>query len=74
MAKYSPLYILATFFAVVLVGGYAQLNSTFYDQTCPNISSIVGGVIQQALLTDVRIAASLIRLHFHDCFVQVRSS
>ncbi|KAL3846222.1 hypothetical protein ACJIZ3_003625 [Penstemon smallii] len=48
----------------------AQLNTTFYSNTCPNVSSIVRTVIQQALQSDPRIGASLIRLHFHDCFVQ----
>ncbi|KAF7818943.1 peroxidase A2-like [Senna tora] len=47
----------------------AQLNSTFYSKTCPNVSSIVRSVVQQALQSDPRIGASLIRLHFHDCFV-----
>ncbi|KAH7843308.1 hypothetical protein Vadar_015053 [Vaccinium darrowii] len=47
----------------------AQLSSTFYSTTCPNVSSIVTGVVQQALQSDPRIGASLIRLHFHDCFV-----
>lgn len=47
----------------------AQLSPTFYQNTCPNVTSIVGQVIQQALQTDSRIAASLLRLHFHDCFV-----
>ncbi|KAI9077266.1 hypothetical protein K1719_040710 [Acacia pycnantha] len=47
----------------------AQLTSTFYSSTCPNVSSIVRSVIQQALQSDPRIGASLTRLHFHDCFV-----
>nr|UXW62802.1 peroxidase [Pinus koraiensis] len=47
----------------------AQLSPTFYQNTCPNVTTIVGQVIQQALQTDSRIAASLLRLHFHDCFV-----
>ncbi|KAI8558896.1 hypothetical protein RHMOL_Rhmol04G0131900 [Rhododendron molle] len=47
----------------------AQLSSTFYSTTCPNVSSIVTGVVQQALQSDPRIGASLVRLHFHDCFV-----
>nr|DAD42188.1 TPA_asm: hypothetical protein HUJ06_000418 [Nelumbo nucifera] len=47
----------------------AQLNATFYSISCPNVSSIVRGVIQQALQSDARNGASLIRLHFHDCFV-----
>uniref|UniRef100_A0A7N0T8D3 Peroxidase n=1 Tax=Kalanchoe fedtschenkoi TaxID=63787 RepID=A0A7N0T8D3_KALFE len=47
----------------------AQLSSTFYATSCPNVSSVVRGVIEQAQSSDVRIGAKLIRLHFHDCFV-----
>lgn len=47
----------------------AQLSTNYYSTTCPNVSSIVQNVIQQALQSDARIGASLIRLHFHDCFV-----
>ncbi|XP_068342446.1 peroxidase A2-like [Pyrus communis] len=65
---------LATTYVVVLlllhVPNYnAQLNSTFYSTTCPNVTSIVRSAVQQALQSDSRIGASLIRLHFHDCFV-----
>ncbi|XP_054805939.1 peroxidase A2-like [Prosopis cineraria] len=49
---------------------HAQLSPTFYDETCPNVTDIVSGVIQNASQSDPRIGASLIRLHFHDCFVQ----
>ncbi|XP_054803203.1 peroxidase A2-like [Prosopis cineraria] len=47
----------------------AQLTSTFYSTACPNVSSIVTSAVRQALQSDSRIGASLIRLHFHDCFV-----
>ncbi|KAG9459819.1 hypothetical protein H6P81_004327 [Aristolochia fimbriata] len=53
----------------LFMGSKAQLSANFYSTTCPNVSSIVSGVLQQALSSDSRIAASLIRLHFHDCFV-----
>ena len=66
-------FTLITLFSAFLIGGFAQLSPTFYDQTCPNVTSIVRGVIENALQTDPRIAASLIRLHFHDCFVIVRT-
>lgn len=56
---------------VLLQESNAQLSSTFYSTTCPNVSSIVTGVVQQALQSDPRIGASLVRLHFHDCFVDV---
>ncbi|KAK7378264.1 hypothetical protein VNO80_03702 [Phaseolus coccineus] len=64
--------LLTTIFLVLTIflhPSNAQLSSTFYSSTCPNVSSIVRSVIQQALQSDTRIAASLTRLHFHDCFV-----
>ncbi|TVU19469.1 hypothetical protein EJB05_35619, partial [Eragrostis curvula] len=47
----------------------SSLSSTFYDESCPSAYNIVRRVIQNARVTDPRIPASLIRLHFHDCFV-----
>jgi len=49
----------------------AQLSSTFYDSTCPNALSTIRTSIRTAVSKERRMAASLIRLHFHDCFVQV---
>ncbi|XP_061362684.1 lignin-forming anionic peroxidase-like [Gastrolobium bilobum] len=48
----------------------AQLSSTFYESTCPNALSTIRTVIRTAISKEHRMAASLIRLHFHDCFVQ----
>ncbi|KAM6546650.1 hypothetical protein CsatB_027386 [Cannabis sativa] len=48
----------------------AQLSSTFYDNTCPNALSTIQTSINAAISQETRMAASLIRLHFHDCFVQ----
>jgi len=65
--------VVALFYAF-LVGGplaYGQLTPTFYDDTCPSVVSIIRGVIAETLIFDRRIGASLIRLHFHDCFVNV---
>ncbi|CAI9782742.1 unnamed protein product [Fraxinus pennsylvanica] len=67
---FSSISFLAILLATTFLRSEAQLNSTFYSSTCPNVSNIVQGVIQQALQSDPRIGASLIRLHFHDCFVQ----
>lgn len=47
----------------------AQLTATFYQNSCPNVTIIVRGFVQQAIITETRVAASLLRLHFHDCFV-----
>ncbi|XP_021891172.1 peroxidase E5-like [Carica papaya] len=60
------------FFAALFHGpspSHAQLSPTFYDRTCPQVTKIIRDVIYKELRTDIRIAASLNRLHFHDCFV-----
>ncbi|XP_073265386.1 peroxidase 10 isoform X2 [Populus alba] len=46
-----------------------QLNYKFYDYTCPNLTKIVRSGVWSAMTNDSRMAASLLRLHFHDCFV-----
>jgi len=49
----------------------AQLDPSFYRDTCPKVHSIVREVVRNVSKSDPRMLASLIRLHFHDCFVQV---
>jgi peroxidase len=46
-----------------------ELCVDYYDHTCPNAYKIVQGVLVEAHKSDPRVFASLIRLHFHDCFV-----
>ncbi|XP_071928878.1 lignin-forming anionic peroxidase-like isoform X1 [Coffea arabica] len=48
----------------------AQLSPTFYDATCPRALDTIRTSIRRAVSRERRMAASLIRLHFHDCFVQ----
>ncbi|AQL08220.1 Peroxidase 53 [Zea mays] len=50
--------------------GAAQLCSEYYDRTCPVVHRVARRVLKKAHESDVRIYASLTRLHFHDCFVQ----
>lgn len=46
------------------------LSYTFYSTSCPNLESIVRIHLLQVLENDTTQAAGLLRLHFHDCFVQ----
>ncbi|KAK6938320.1 hem peroxidase [Dillenia turbinata] len=48
----------------------SSLEVGFYSQTCPNAESIVSTVVQEALSAEQTVAAELLRLHFHDCFVE----
>lgn len=43
----------------------------FYDHSCPRALEIVKSVVAKAVAKEARMAASLLRLEFHDCFVQV---
>jgi peroxidase len=43
----------------------------FYTKSCPMAEQIVKSVVQKAVMKEARMGASLIRLHFHDCLVQV---
>ncbi|KAF8013665.1 hypothetical protein BT93_I1509 [Corymbia citriodora subsp. variegata] len=46
-----------------------QLSPYYYDGSCPRLQWIVGSNVWAAFQKDTRIAASLLRLHFHDCIV-----
>ncbi|CAI0385243.1 unnamed protein product [Linum tenue] len=49
--------------------GSAQLSPTFYSTSCPNLLTIVRNAMTQAVNNEARMAASILRLFFHDCFV-----
>jgi peroxidase len=46
------------------------LSWTFYEKSCPDLEYIVKTTLEEALDEDITQAAGLLRLHFHDCFVQ----
>ncbi|KAL6596010.1 hypothetical protein ACP70R_047374 [Stipagrostis hirtigluma subsp. patula] len=46
-----------------------ELSPAYYDGSCPHVYDTVRRVVQEARVADPRIPASLLRLHFHDCFV-----
>lgn len=64
--------LLTTFTLCMLCSGVrAQLSPGIYDKSCPYLVQIVRKQVTMALKAEIRMAASLIRLHFHDCFVNV---
>lgn len=67
----SFLLVLTTLlaFAPFTFGGH--LYPQFYDHSCPKAQQIVKSIVAKAVAKEARMAASLLRLHFHDCFVKV---
>ena len=61
---------MAAVLAVMLApGALAQLSPTFYDGSCPSLQSIVRSGMVSAVQAEARMGASILRLFFHDCFV-----
>ncbi|KAL5550661.1 hypothetical protein UlMin_000837 [Ulmus minor] len=61
--------------AVVTVSGLAKTSSSsllspnFYDYSCPAALPAIRRVVEDAVQKEQRMGAFLLRLHFHDCFV-----
>ncbi|MBA0612671.1 hypothetical protein Godav_013249, partial [Gossypium davidsonii] len=53
--------------SVPIVSG---LSWTFYKTSCPKLESIIRTQLKKVFDNDIGQAAGLLRLHFHDCFVQ----
>lgn len=61
--------ITLAFFVLILATTNAQLSTNFYSTSCPKLLSTVKSTVQSAISKESRIGASLLRLFFHDCFV-----
>ncbi|KAF5454425.1 hypothetical protein F2P56_024091 [Juglans regia] len=76
MSQFTNLFLVLSLFAFAPLccfssknhGGY--LYPQFYDHSCPKAQQIVKSIVAKAVAKEARMAASLLRLHFHDCFVQ----
>uniref|UniRef100_A0A7N0VDY9 Peroxidase n=1 Tax=Kalanchoe fedtschenkoi TaxID=63787 RepID=A0A7N0VDY9_KALFE len=66
-SKFSLCFLPLLFTSAHLVS--CQLDPNYYSKTCPQLHSIVAAGLKNSLKTDPRIAASLLRLHYTDCFV-----
>ncbi|CAA7031986.1 unnamed protein product [Microthlaspi erraticum] len=47
----------------------AQLTTNFYSTSCPNLLSTVQSTVKSSVNGQPRMGASILRLFFHDCFV-----
>ncbi|RZS06767.1 hypothetical protein BHM03_00037480 [Ensete ventricosum] len=52
----------------------AHLTPEYYANSCPQALSAIRTAVRSAIARERRMAASIIRLHFHDCFVQVKNA
>ncbi|CAN6477683.1 unnamed protein product [Victoria cruziana] len=71
MASSSAHALILLSVLVLLLGNnsHAQLTPDFYVDSCPDLLSIVQAQVEIAVSNEMRMGASLLRLFFHDCFV-----
>ncbi|CAN6206053.1 unnamed protein product [Urochloa humidicola] len=65
-----PVLILALAAAAAVATAQLSSSEDYYDTSCPGALSTIQTVVETAVQLDQRMGASLLRLHFHDCFVQ----
>ena len=77
MASLIKIHFGPIFFFIILLSvsnnftpSKAQLSPTFYDAKCPRALQVINNSIRAAIFREGRMAAALLRLSFHDCFVQ----
>ncbi|CAN1232369.1 Peroxidase 39 [Linum perenne] len=71
MERLSFSMALLVMVALVLVGSTnAQLKMGFYSKSCPKAEKIIQDFVHQKISTVPSLAATFIRMHFHDCFVR----
>ncbi|XP_027346108.1 peroxidase P7-like [Abrus precatorius] len=69
MASLNHFLVMASILYLLAYSSNAQLSPNFYDKTCPNLQTIVRNAMRQAISREARLGASILRLFFHDCFV-----
>ncbi|MQL99893.1 hypothetical protein Taro_032619 [Colocasia esculenta] len=61
--------VLPLFMLLLVSTADGGLSATFYERSCPKLEAIVRKSMREIVRKEPRMAASILRLSFHDCFV-----
>lgn len=70
MGNQSSFKVLIICLIAIIGSTHAQLQPGFYAKSCPKAEQIVLKYVHDHIPNAPSLAAALIRLHFHDCFVK----
>lgn len=71
MRMEAKLFVFLLILVMNFSSALSQLRTGFYSTTCPRAEATVRSTVEAHFNKDPTIAAALLRVHFHDCFVQV---
>ncbi|KAJ0046563.1 hypothetical protein Pint_06657 [Pistacia integerrima] len=69
MASFFKSFVTLALLVLAIGSTNAQLSKDFYSKTCPKLFPTVKSTVHSAIVKEARMGASLLRLFFHDCFV-----
>ncbi|KAK4377446.1 hypothetical protein RND71_003742 [Anisodus tanguticus] len=69
MASSSFLFLHVLVMLSLASMAFADLSDDFYDDVCPEALPTIKRVVEDVVRQERQMGASLLRLHFHDCFV-----
>ncbi|XP_051125683.1 peroxidase 1-like [Andrographis paniculata] len=71
MAFIKPVFaVLLSLSCIISLSNAQGLTLDYYKKTCPNVEDIVKRETARIMAAAPTLAAPLLRLHFHDCFVR----
>ncbi|XP_047165924.1 cationic peroxidase 1-like [Vigna umbellata] len=69
MASHLQHFLVLAMAILLTIPSHAQQLSPDFYMACPQALPVIKSVVQRAIFRERRMGASLLRLHFHDCFV-----
>nr|CAB3470644.1 unnamed protein product [Digitaria exilis] len=72
LTRSTTAFLVLAVVVLAVLGGAAdaqKLSPNFYSKTCPNVATIVRQGMASAVQKEKRMGASILRMFFHDCFV-----
>lgn len=69
MSAFRSFFMCFVVAAAIVIPISAQLSPDFYDKLCPQALPTIRSILENAIYHEPRLGASLLRVHFHDCFV-----
>lgn len=72
MGSESMAWVVGLLLMISMVRNVDSLQSGYYKDSCPGAEEAVASVVASAIQTDARVGPGLLRMFFHDCFVEVR--